>query len=73
MTFLLAPRSAPQGTPEQLVEELRSPDIDVRAKARARITKLGKEAIPALENAAKDADPDLSALSKEILKDIRPR
>jgi len=57
-------------TAERLVEELRSDDINARNKASEQLLKLGKPAIPALEKASKDADPDLSRSSQELLRKI---
>src|SRR5262245_7925083 len=58
-------------TPEQLIEDLRSPKIGVRAEARIQLKKLGKAALPALENAVHDSDAELSESSKLILREIK--
>src|SRR4029453_7364215 len=72
MLFLLAAILLQQDrSPEQLIEDLRSPKIDVRAQARIQLKKLGKAAIPALEDAARDSDAELSESSKLILKEIK--
>src|SRR5439155_2260417 len=39
---------------EQLIGDLRSGDVDTRAKARIQLKKLGKAAIPALEAASRE-------------------
>src|SRR5579863_634019 len=71
MSLLLAAILLFQGTPaEQLIQDLRSDNSELRERARKELRKLGKVAIPVLEKAAKDADPDLSRSSQEILKEI---
>jgi hypothetical protein len=57
-------------TPDKLVEELRTGDIEVREAAGARLLKLGKAAVPALEKAAKDVDPELSLAARRLLEKI---
>ncbi|HLY73908.1 MAG TPA: tetratricopeptide repeat protein [Planctomycetota bacterium] len=56
---------------DKLIDDLRSGDVDTRARARIQLKKLGMAAVPALEAATRDSDIELSESSKAILKEIR--
>jgi len=72
MEFLLALLILLQDpSPEKLIGDLRSGDVETRARARIELRKLGKAAISALEAATGDSDIELSETSKAILKEIR--
>jgi outer membrane lipoprotein-sorting protein len=58
---------------EQLVEQLRSEKIEERNGAAMELRKLDTGAIPALEKASRDADPEVSRAAKEILGEIKGR
>ena len=72
MEFLLALLLLLQDpSAEKLIGDLRSGDVETRAKARIQLKKLGKAAIPALEAATRDPDIELSESCKATLKEIR--
>src|SRR6187549_973660 len=58
-------------TPEEIIRDLRSGDIEVRAKARSELKKAGKRAIPALERITEDPDPEVAESSRLVLREIR--
>lgn len=60
-------------TVEQLVQKLGSENIDERETATRKLAALGTQALPALEEAARSGDLELSRRAGEILKPIRAR
>jgi hypothetical protein len=58
---------------DQLIEQLRSDKIEERNDATSQLRKLDVKALPALEKAAGDADPEVSRAAKEILREIKGR
>lgn len=62
-----------QSTPESLIEDLSSTDIQRRTKAARELLELGKAAVPALTRAAHQPDPDVALHAKELLARIEFR
>lgn len=54
----------------ELIERLHSDDADVRNKATVALKKLGKEAVPQLEAAARDPDLEVSSRARSALNHI---
>lgn len=54
-----------------LIKKLGSPDYGVRESARRRLIKVGDEALPFLEAARKDPDPEVAWRADETFKAIR--
>lgn len=54
-----------------LVRDLGDAHFDVRKRAASELRKLGYAAVPALEAAAKSADPEIAATARDILKVAR--
>jgi HEAT repeat protein len=52
------------------IEQLRSDDADQRSRATISLKKLGKEAVPQLEIAAKDPDLEVATRARSILNAI---
>jgi peptidyl-prolyl cis-trans isomerase A (cyclophilin A) len=67
---LLALQDDPARQTADLIEKLRSDDIDVREEAAKKLKAIGKPAIPELEKAAKETDSELAERAKAILKAI---
>jgi HEAT repeat protein len=63
----------PQSSPEALIEQLSSPEINVRAKATAELLAQGTLAVPSLKLAANGADAETSMRAKDILQRIETR
>ncbi|HVE41925.1 MAG TPA: HEAT repeat domain-containing protein [Planctomycetota bacterium] len=59
-----------QDDPAQLIEGLRAPKVEDRIQAEQNLKKLGKKAVPALELARKDSDPEVSQRAERLLKII---
>ncbi len=53
------------------VRDLGSPDFETREKAEARLVELGEKAAKALEEAAKDEDPEVARRAERALRKIR--
>ncbi|HYE97915.1 MAG TPA: hypothetical protein VEJ18_03345 [Planctomycetota bacterium] len=68
LLFLLA--VLPQDA-ERLVERFRSDRVEDRTAAERDLRALGQAAIPALERAAKDADPEVARRAQDLLAGIR--
>jgi len=66
---LLAPQE-PSPTVEQLIELLRSPKVDERNRAQQQLALRESESLPALEKAARDADPEVSTRARGLLETI---
>jgi hypothetical protein len=60
----------PSPTVEQLIELLRSPKVDERNRAQQQLALRESEALPALEKAARDVDPEVSARARKLLETI---
>lgn len=60
----------PSPTVEQLIELLRSPKVDERNRAQQQLALRESESLPALEKAARDADPEVSARARKLLETI---
>ena len=60
---LLAGQELPP-TVDQLIELLRSPKVDERNRAQLQLTLREGESLPALEKAARDPDPEVSARAR---------
>jgi type II secretion system protein G len=56
---------------DQLIEQLRSDSARDRTEAREELKRAGKAAIPALEKAGRDADPNLAQEARQLLEVIR--
>ncbi len=70
------PPAQPAETPRAaqvraLVERLASPDFKQREAAREALAKIGDDAVPQLEAAAKDPDPERSQGAKDVLALLR--
>jgi HEAT repeat protein len=63
---LLSPRQ--DESTQKLVEQLKSDQVDERDQAGRAIEALGRKAAPALEKAARDADVDLAARARFLLR-----
>src|SRR5690242_2189277 len=57
----------------QLIEQLRSDKPEIRSAALVKLKALGNPAIPDLEKAALDRDPDVASAAKQVLRFIRVR
>lgn len=58
---------------EDLIRDLASDDFNVRESATEELGRRGEAAIPALERAAKDADPEVRWRAEKALKEARAR
>ncbi len=58
---------------EARIEELASRDIEVRSRAAKELLDLGARALPALQRAARHADPEIALRARPILKRIEVR
>ncbi|RMG07416.1 MAG: tetratricopeptide repeat protein [Planctomycetota bacterium] len=67
------PRSPNAAKIRALVRDLGSSTWSVREAAREGLLKLGRECLPWLERAARDADPERSASARELLAVLRWR
>lgn len=56
--------------PQELVDRLRSDQVDVREAAEKALRGLGAKAVPALEKALKDPDPEVAGRAKSLLRTI---
>src|SRR5579883_182885 len=54
-----------------LIDRLASPDFKQREAARDALAKIGDDAVPLLESAAKDKDPERSQGAKDVLALLR--
>ena len=69
--FVLLLVLLPQGDRvRELIERLRSDDADQRNRATVTLKKLGKEAVPQLEAAAKDPDLEVASRARSVLNHI---
>jgi hypothetical protein len=66
-------RAAEKRSIEDLVRDLASDDFKVREEATEALGERGEEAIPALERAAKDPDPEVRWRAEKALKAARAR
>ncbi len=71
--LILALFLAQQNDPAKLVELLRSDLVVERDDAFGRLRELGERAVPALEEAVRDPDSEVSGLAREILRRIEIR
>jgi HEAT repeat protein len=53
---------------QELVNQLRSEKADVRNDARRKLKEAGRSALPSLERAARDPDPEVASAAKELLR-----
>src|SRR2546422_762667 len=58
-------------TTDQLIEQLRSDNVEERSQAREQLKRLSKAVIPALEKAAKGSDAEVVRSAQDILEYIR--
>jgi HEAT repeat protein len=58
---------------QELIEKLRSDHIEERQEAARKLKDLGKAAVPELEKASRDQDPEVSAQATHILKIVTLR
>ena len=56
---------------EDLVRLLRSEKIEERSEAERRLRERGTPALPALEKALKDADPELARRAQRLVRELR--
>jgi hypothetical protein len=54
-----------------LIRQLGSSDFDAREKADQELRRIGEKALPALEKAAGDEDPEIAARAKRLIDDIK--
>jgi len=62
-----------QASPQDLIEQLRSDRAEVRERALKQLKQLGRAAIPDLEQATKDADPEVAGRATAALRVIALR
>jgi len=62
-----------QGSPQELIEQLRSDRAEVRERALKQLKEFGRAAIPDLEQATKDADPEVAGRATAALRVIALR
>lgn len=71
MAFVLSVCFAPQDDSSKqardLIEKLYSEKVEVRDEATRKLREIGKAAIPALEKAAKDTDPEVANRATRLL------
>lgn len=68
---LVLTASEPPPAPEELVKQLSSQKFNERAKASQALEKLGEAALPALQAAAKDPDPEVARRAAELIAVIQ--
>lgn len=56
---------------DQLIEQLGDDSIETRSDAQAALERIGEPAIPALQKALKDGDPERAARARDILQKIK--
>ncbi len=57
----------------QFVEQLSSDDFEVREKASSELKKIGSDAIPALQEAAKSEDPETRMRAESLLESLKKK
>jgi HEAT repeat protein len=57
--------------PGALIERLRSDQVDVREEAAQSLQDLGRPALPGLEKASRDPDPEVAARARLLVRKIR--
>jgi HEAT repeat protein len=67
---ILLAQDDPGKQAHELVEKLRSNDIEVRLKSVRKLKELGKSAVPELGKATTDSDAEVAANAKHLLKII---
>ena len=72
LSSCLAAADEPRSEIAALISQLGDDDVDLRARAEARLTGLGKEALPFLREACRSADPEISARARHLLAKIEP-
>lgn len=71
VVLLLSCRAAAD-EPQSLISRLGDADVEVRARAEAALTEIGKPAIPFLREACRSADPEIAARARQLLAKIEP-
>ncbi len=72
LSSCLAAADEPRSEIDALLSRLGDDDVEVRARAEARLTGLGKEALPFLRAACGSADPEIAARARQLLAKIEP-
>lgn len=62
-----------QASPKELIEQLRSDRAEVREKAFDQLKRLGSDAVPDLQRAVQDGDPEVSRRASAALRVIAMR
>lgn len=72
LTFcaILAPQDGTSRLVRELVEKLRSDGVEEREEAAERLGALGRSALPELQRATRDRDPEVAARAGDILRRI---
>lgn len=68
----LAAADEPRTEIGTLISRLGDDDVDVRVRAEARLTEIGKRALPFLRAACRSADPEVAARARQLLGKIEP-
>ncbi|MHC4607834.1 MAG: HEAT repeat domain-containing protein, partial [Planctomycetota bacterium] len=73
LVLILSPSGSAQDRAEELIGKLKSESVRERGEAVERLKALGEAARPALEKAARDADPEVARSARYVLHVIEYR